>query len=366
MSDRGANTATALISTCPNSATSPPDLRLVYNSSDTGRGGAENFVAFGWRLAGLSRIERESVGGGVPMFDDGQDIYRLDDMELMACSDSAATNKWTKKYPLRYLTTVSSASCSACGSMSTRVESYNRIVYDDLANEFRVTRPDGRRYIYRSVGDIAGDPNTSGNDWLVGKKSRWVLVEITDTQKDAAGNYTNAVSIGWAMGPATDGFAERPVSISYAGYRVGLNYVQPAQPVARFGTGGTQLGTQRYRLSSVTITDGVQNVRAYNLVTGPSAQTATALLTKIESYGSDYAVTSGVVTAGTKLPDVSFEYSADQYAFDTRAYAGVEFHGSNDFREIGFTGRDFVAFRQYDSYYIKHINNSDGGYDQSV
>lgn len=55
-----------------------PDLRLTYNSSNIERGGADNIVAFGWRLAGLSVIEQKSVGGGVPTFDNGQDIFVLD------------------------------------------------------------------------------------------------------------------------------------------------------------------------------------------------------------------------------------------------------------------------------------------------
>ena len=184
-----------------------PNLRLSYNSSDRSRGGPDHFVAFGWRLAGLSSIERESVGGGVPTFDDGQDIYRLDGAELMACQDAGATNPWPRYYPLRYLTTVASASCGSGGNFSTRVESYNRIVYDETTNSFTVTRTDGRRYVYRSVGALIGDTSTSGETWQMAHQSRWVLAEITDTQKDGSGDYTNAVTLSWAAGPAADSAA---------------------------------------------------------------------------------------------------------------------------------------------------------------
>lgn len=213
----------------------------------------------------------------VPTFDDGQDIYRLDGAELLACNDAGATNKWTRKYPLRYLTTVASASCGAGGTFSTRVESYNRIAYDQATNEFLVTRPDGRRYRYQAVGVLAGDTSTSGDSYKMGHQSRWVLIEITDTQKDAAGNYTNVVAIEWQVAAAANGFAERPRGIHYApqdtsGYNVWLNYVQPnpARPQATFGTGTATLGKQYNRLSSVAVRSGTAPIRAYHLVTRPA------------------------------------------------------------------------------------------------
>ncbi|OYX39574.1 MAG: hypothetical protein B7Y91_00710 [Rhodobacterales bacterium 32-64-14] len=322
-----------------------PDLRLSYNSSDISRGGSDNFVAFGWRLSGLSRIERESVGGGVPTFDDGQDIYRLDGAELMACNDTAATNKWTRKYPLRYLTTVSSASCSAGGNLSTRVESYNRIVYDQAVNEFLVTRPDGRRYRYQAVGVLAGDTSTQGDLYKMAHQSRWVLTEIRDTQKDAAGNYKNVVKIEWVIGGSGNGFPELPRAIHYApndnsGYNVWLNYVTAAAPVAYFGTGTATLGKQYMQLTSVVVRDGTEPIRAYNLVRTPSALTGTALLEKVESYGSDFVDTNSVVSGPSKLPDVAFQYSADTYAVTQKTYTGKEFHSHHIAGDWDYSGKD--------------------------
>ncbi|AWX93824.1 adenylyltransferase [Paracoccus mutanolyticus] len=46
-------------------------------------------------------VGRDHAGPG---YDDGQDFYRLDGADLMGCNDAAATNKWARKYPLRFLT----------------------------------------------------------------------------------------------------------------------------------------------------------------------------------------------------------------------------------------------------------------------
>ena len=278
LSGQAENTPIRSTSTFPNFAVSFPICGLTYNSSDISRAGAENFVGFGWRLSGLSRIERESVGGGAPAFHNGQDIFRLDGAELMACDDADATNKWTSKYPLRYLTTVKSASCAAGGNFSTRVESYNKITYHTSAKEWTVVRQDGRRYRYQAVGVLAGDTSTSGDSFRVGHKSRWVLTEITDTQKDASGNYTNKVTIAWQMRTAGNGFAERPIEISYSGYRVVLEYEQLSQPMSYFGTGTGYLGRQHQRLSDIVVYDGTTPVRGYKLVRQLSALTDTILL----------------------------------------------------------------------------------------
>ena len=96
----------------------PLPVALTYNSSDISRSGADKFVAFGWGLQGFSSIERKSLGGGVPSFDDGQDVYLLDGVELMACAGPQATNPWPLYYPLRYLTDSASASCATGGGSS--------------------------------------------------------------------------------------------------------------------------------------------------------------------------------------------------------------------------------------------------------
>lgn len=324
-----------------------PGLKLVYNSSNTSRGGTDNFVAYGWRLAGLSTIERRTVGGGVPTFDDGQDVFAVDGEELLACADSAATAPWSGYYPLRYKTTVSNASCSTGGNFSTRVESNQRYFYDAAANIWTVTAPNGRRYIYKSPGAfVAGysptDPAVDINNFRETSKTRWVLAEVTDSQKSATDAYTNIVTITYQVGPHTEGRHIVPKQISYAGYTVTLNYQTMTAPVAYFGTGTDQLGKLPLQLRSITVQDGAQKIRAYNLVISTTALTGTRRLDRIETYGSNYTYTaaSASITAGSKLPDRSFSYSAEAFSFDMRTYPGQVFEGGMLALDDNRDGRD--------------------------
>lgn len=342
----------------------PPELRLTYSSSNTARGGTDNFIAFGWRLSGLSTIERQTVGGGVPMFDDGQDLYVVDGQQLMACADTAATAPWGGIYPLRYRTTAASASCSAGGNFTARIEDYRRYYFDSASNVWTVTDPAGRRSVYKPVSAFAGAYNLQDQaDVRQLTRTRWVLAEITDTQKDAAGQYTNKVTISWLVGAATDGRPVVPASLSYAGYEVAFNYQTKSSPVAFFGTGTANLGRLPYQLRSVTIREGSAPIRAYNLVLTTTTLTGTRLLNRIESYGSDYVYDAGqsLVTSGTKLPDTSYSYTPEQVAFDTRTYSGANFAGGTLAFDDDHDGRDDLFTFGGTTYWLRKTGGSGSG-----
>jgi hypothetical protein len=100
----------------------PPKLALSYLSSDLGRGRPEILAGTGWSLTGLPLIERVSEGGGLPTYNDAQDIFQLGGgaparERLMACADAAATvpRPQSHPYPALYLTAQPSASCSSGG-----------------------------------------------------------------------------------------------------------------------------------------------------------------------------------------------------------------------------------------------------------
>ncbi|MDP1669525.1 SpvB/TcaC N-terminal domain-containing protein [Phaeovulum sp.] len=220
-----------------------PSVSLNYNSSNTARSGVENLVAFGWQLGGFSKIERRSLGDGVPTYDDGQDVFVLDGMELMACGDAAATNPWPGYYPLRYVTDQASASCSSGGNLVSRVEDYRRIVFDSTSNSFTVTRTDGVSFVYRSIGELAGDASAAGTPARnYATKSRWLLSEIRDTQATP-----NTVTYSCSFALLSQGYAHRPLRIAYAGYKVEFTYTVPTQPMARFATGVDIEGIQAYQ-----------------------------------------------------------------------------------------------------------------------
>src|SRR5882724_2432585 len=132
-----------------------PGLALSYDSS-----GDNGFVGVGWRLAGLSVIERASPRRGFPRFDSpSTDIYLLDDSEMVACAQAPT-----------------SPSCTTGGTHATKVESYLRIKQNTAANTWQVTSRDGTKLTYQPVGAFAG-----GNQTTLGAQFRWVLASVVDT-----------------------------------------------------------------------------------------------------------------------------------------------------------------------------------------
>ena len=131
-----------------------PHLTLAYGSNR----GAEQ-MGVGWRIEGLSKIERASAHGGAPVFD-ASDVYMLDDSELVACAG-----------------TVGNASCYAGGTHTTRIESYRRIT-QNAGNTWTVTDRDGTRYDYFPLSVWSG---TTGN---LATQYRWLLRRVTDTHNN--------------------------------------------------------------------------------------------------------------------------------------------------------------------------------------
>jgi hypothetical protein len=315
----------------------PLPVSLNYNSSDTSRSGVNKTVAFGWTLSSASIIERKSLGGGVPTFDDGQDLYVLDGQELMACAGTGATNLWTLKYPLRYIADRASASCSAGGNLTARVEDFNRIFFDTTTNSFTVTRPDGLRLIYKSIGELAGDVSATVN---YGPKARYLLSRIEDIQATP-----NVVTYTYAFAPKDDGYAHRIDRIDYAGYSVRFGYgTFPANAVAKFATGTSLTGKQDYQLRSIRVMEGETPIRGYKLIYRTSALTQTQLLTKVEEYGADMVYAAPEITGGTTLPATEFGYSVDQMSFETKAYPGKEFHEAVTVSDTNYDGTDELIF----------------------
>ncbi len=318
-----------------------PNISLNYNSSNISHGSVRNIVGFGWTLGGFSMIERKSLGLGVPTFDDGQDIYLLDGQALMACDHSSSTNPWTRKYPLRYLTDTASASCSAGGNLTSRVENYQRIEFDDTANTFTVTNKSGVQYLYESLGDLAGDTSASGSDGeKLADDTRWLLTEIKDLQTTP-----NVVTITYAFDTIDEAYAHRPSSIGYAGYAVEFHYETVTKPLGRFATGTEYLGEQANRLLSVVVKDGSSTIRGYKLEHSLSALTQTSLLSSVTEYGNDLTMSGSAISGGSALPTQTFEYSTDQVSFAEQTYAGTQFHANFTALDSNLDGSDELVFQ---------------------
>ena len=246
-----------------------PDLSLSYNSSFNGKGIAEAYLGVGWQLSGIPSIERVAERGGTPTYDDANDIYRLDGADLMACADAGATNPWpaTRGYPAGFKTDTASASCSAGGDLSTRVESYQKIEMKQETHNsqpidyFLVTQKNGKQFRFTSIGKLSN--SISALEGVQGRK--WLLTEIRDTQ-----TFPNSVTFTYAFSNSpiqSSSLAHRPIEINYGGgYSVKFSYDQPGMPMSDFAVGNVQLlGSQYNRLSSITVNDGVTKIRAYSM-----------------------------------------------------------------------------------------------------
>jgi RHS repeat-associated protein len=334
----------------------PINVSLNYNSSNTSRSGVDNVVAFGWSLNAYSVIERKSLGGGVPTFDDGQDLYVLDGAELMACG--SGPNAWTRHYPLRYITDTASGSCTAGGNFVTRVDDHNRVVFDQASNKFIVTHPDGLRYTYSSLASL--EAGTAPADYYQAayyNSGRWVLTEISDQQTQP-----NKVTYRYDRGAQEDGYPYTISSISYAAYRIEFNYgTYDVDAMPKFATGSSLIGRQTKQLHSIIVKNGSSIVRGYRLDLAMTALTNTPLLTSVRDYGDDLVMTGANITGGSFLPNEKFTYSPDTASFVSKSYAGTEFHEASTVLDWDRNGSDDLYLSPAKIFYAGWYGSHDNG-----
>ena len=338
-----------------------PGLALHYVSGFTGHGRPDAILGAGWRLTALSSIERVSLGGGTPVFDFNQDIFRLDGEDLLLCNDTQATNKLSFTYPSQRKTNRQSASCSAGGHFATYRENYLKIHYVQSLNEFYVYKKDGTKFIYKSMKVLSGEQTTLGTDkHKVLNHSRYLLSSGSDLNG-------NSVKYTYAFASENRGFAPRLTKIAYqiSGgttiYSIRLGYESIGAGIAQpsYATGTSLIGRQVNRLTSIQVYegDGLNKIRGYQLDYGTAAQTKISLLTKIRRYGSDFTLTGNRITGGTQLgTPYSFSYTADNMAF-TRVTGGPNVFSriisildlDQDGRQeaLVLTGTNNKAFRVY-------------------
>lgn len=309
-----------------------PKLGLAYRSHVKLGGGSRQTVSQGWSLSGLSVIERRSAGGGVPSYDNTQDIFVLDGMELMACADGNATAPWQYGYPARYKTDQKSASCLAGGQFSTQLESYRKITRTGAPgtanSEFTVWRPDGTQYVYRSIGELAGvSASATGDDFKVAFQRKWLLSEIRDAQATP-----NVVAFSYAFEVKEKAYSHRPTLIEYAGYRVQLHNTADHSQARKVATGTGYFEDNPRMLQSVSVWDGSQPIRAYALTYTDSPALGLRRLSSVQEYGSDFTISGGVVQGGSTLPPVTFDYTSDAYQLQE---VKLDWHlGYNSTKEI--------------------------------
>ncbi|MVO18727.1 RHS repeat-associated core domain-containing protein [Parasedimentitalea huanghaiensis] len=299
-----------------------PKLGFVYNSQHTGVNGAMSLMGPGWNLKGFSSIERVSSRRGAPTYQSGKDIFLLDGMEMLKCSNGPVTIAGAStSYASSHVKSESSAGCSAGGHFTTLNETYFRIKFISSRNEFELTQKNGVKFIYKNVHALAPSATVAGDDYKnMRERRKWLLSRIEDTQENmGVVNFTYEFNTA-GKSYYWQGYPERPHKIEYAGYVVEFRYIQQAQPVAHFTTGTRFVGKQFQLLEAVTIKHNSTKIRAYDLVYDTTPVTRKKLLSEIRPIGNNFSVRTDGTSAGSALPSHRFEYTEDGYTVQNRWY----------------------------------------------
>ncbi|MGH6933315.1 MAG: SpvB/TcaC N-terminal domain-containing protein [Dongiaceae bacterium] len=252
-----------------------PNISLSYDS-----GRDNGFVGVGWRLGGLSVIERSSPRFGTPRYD-ATDIFYLDGDELKAC-----------------VAGMTSPSCTTGGTHTTRIESFLKIRRDTAANTWEVWNRDGTKLTYQRVGIWGTYSPTDPDAVKRATAHRWLLQTVTDT-------HGQTVTYGYWCDGVPDCYVD---TITYNGNTVRFYRESRTDPIS-YAT-GAGLAAINYRLKSVDVLVGGQRARAFALTYGTGSNAARSRLASVQQFGRDASVnaTTGAVTGNTSLPPTSFTY----------------------------------------------------------
>lgn len=259
-----------------------PRVGLSYDSSRVNSYGSGSLVGAGWRLTGLSMIQRANFRRAVPRFD-SNDIWTLDGQELQLCGSYTG------------------AGCGANATHVTRVENYQRIKQISGNNTWEVTARNGTKFVYKPLGTwaqsgtvpLTGDPQTH-----MLNQYRYLLAEKIDT-------LGQKVTYSYACGNNLD------CRISQISYGIGLiRFHWESRNDTVTYAAGHMLGKSATRLRSVEVRSDGQMLRTYELKYAYSAGTGRSLLTSVLERGRDSSIgAGGVVSGGKPLPAYEFSYT---------------------------------------------------------
>jgi hypothetical protein len=283
-----------------------PHLSLSYGSSTSGF----DVLGVGWRLKGISKIERASPHFGAPVYD-SSDVYMLDDAELVACTSG-----------------MTSPSCTTGGNYATRIESYRRIAHNGDST-WTVTDRDGTKYTYYPLSNWAS--GASGN---VGTQFRWLLGNAVDT-------HGNTTSYSYFCDTLPSCYIN---TIDYNLTSVRFFWESRGNPATY--AAGEAVGSWSRDLNTIGVTVNGQRLRAYALTYQSGTGTGRPMLTSVQEYGKDAQVQSdGSITGGTALPPQSFSYGSLTSGFTKSTWLdGVSLVGQQgDFNGDGRPDMAYVS-----------------------
>lgn len=263
----------------------------------------ENVLGDGWRIGGLSKIERTTVTGGTPAYDNATDILQFDGEELLACGGAEG---WSGDYPDDYWADNESASCTAGGDLTATHENFLKIRTTGARGEkdtkLYIYQKNGVRFQYESLAAIANVSLPDSNKWKRAVYDRvWLLTQINDRQENES-----TVSISYDVGSEAEGYWYRPSEISYAGYSIDFAYVDgqgmEAQTKQKVTPGGLGLYSyQRQRLDHIDVKYGQNLIKNYDLFFEYISDYGQYRLKSILDKGSNEAL----------LSKVELDYSGD-------------------------------------------------------
>jgi hypothetical protein len=242
-----------------------PALSLAYNSS-SGNG----WMGVGWGVSGSSFITRQSVGRGAPRFD-ATDIYLLDGMELVPCTELGGTH-------------------------CTRIQNYARI---------------------KQLGGTWTVEGTNGNDATYAPLLETALGTVVWALQSMRDRHGNEVTYDYWCDPGTP-----PHDACYLGT---LSYNQTQvifhselRPDPIEAANGSHIGVTRHRLSAVEVKVGppgqAETARVYDIAYVESSNSGRSLVSSIQQYGRGATLATaadGTLTAaGPSLPAMTFGYPA--------------------------------------------------------
>ncbi|WP_440411887.1 toxin TcdB middle/N-terminal domain-containing protein [Neorhizobium petrolearium] len=328
-----------------------PKLSLQYSSNGgLGAGGLRaGWIGVGWTLEGVSDIVRTAPVNGTPRFD-GNDVYQLDGQDMITCGAG-----------------VTSPSCATGGSHATKIESYQKIKFEN--NIWTVWSKEGVQSIFKPVSTWGTTVETGDdNPALIRDSYRWLLAQRIDTNG-------NTVIYGYSCLTLPVCY---PDMITYSG--VEIKFVSVAHPSYQTKATGRNLAKLERQLKRVEVRVAGQQMRAYALTQARSNSTGIQRLTQVQEFGRDWTVGADGTINGSARPPLKLIYSDSAISFAkgtqpihdptiaTSQPGGRVFDFPGDFNGDGKTdiltvsrrsGGALVLFEDYCTFNIK-LSNGNG------
>ena len=257
-----------------------PSLGLVYDSAEN-----NGVAGVGWRMRGLSSIQRSSSGRGAPRYGPG-DVFFLEGVELLPCTP-----------------TMTSPSCRFrvspdAQAYAAKMENFERIAYfpGPTGGQWKVWAKTGAVSTYQPRQSAPG-----------AQAFAWDLASVSDT-------IGNRVDYRWWPDPAASQAGQSYLdSVVYGDVTVKLRYRTRPDPYTY--ANGAALVAVRDRLASVEVRAGKRTARVYQLDYATSTATGRSVLKQVQQFGDDAVVCTdatsttcayGRVKSGSALPPATF------------------------------------------------------------